>query len=250
MLPAETPEKLYNQCRVIKADGAIGCLISGGCMPDGSVPLGQFTEAIAKAKKDFDLMIIAHTGIVDAATAKNLRTAGVDAALMDIIGSDETIGQVYNLTAKVDDYDSSLKALQESGIAFVPHVVVGLHNGKLKGELQALRMISHYKPSALVVIAFMPIRGTLMEDVDPPEPLDIAKVLASARLMFPLTPLALGCMRPRGKHRAETDVLAVKSGVDAVAFPAEEAILFAEQEGFDVSFSSVCCSQIYQDLLM
>jgi uncharacterized radical SAM superfamily protein len=132
-------------------------------------------------------------------------------------------------------------------LPFVPHVIVGLHYGKLKGELHALQMISRYKPSALVIIAFMPIHGTAMAQVEPPKPLDIARVLAAARVMFPKTPLALGCMRPKGKHRAETDVLAVKAGVDAIAFPAEEAIKFAEKQGFKISFSSYCCSQIYLD---
>jgi len=249
MFPAETPEKLYSRCRKLKAEGALGCLISGGCTSDGSVPLGKFIRAIARVRKDLGLTVLVHTGIVDTTIAESLKQAGVDAALVDIIGSDETIRQVYDLTATVDDYYKSLGALQSSGVAFVPHVIVGLHDGKLKGELQALHMISNYKPSALVVIAFMPIRGTPMGDVDPPEPLDVAKVLGTARVMFPSTPLALGCMRPQGRHRAETDVLAVKSGVDAIAFPAEEAIMFAEQEGCEVSFSSFCCSQIYRDLL-
>ena len=66
--------------------------------------------------------------------------------------------------------------------------------------------------------------------------------------MFPQTPLVLGCMRPKGKHRVETDVLAIKAGVDAIAFPEEEAIKFAENQGYDISFSSFCCSQIYLDI--
>jgi uncharacterized radical SAM superfamily protein len=106
-------------------------------------------------------------------------------------------------------------------------------------------MISQYEPSALVVIAFMPIHGTAMATIEPPKPMDIAKVIATARLMFPKTPLALGCMRPKGKHRAETDVLALKAGVDAMAFPSEEAIRFARSQGYSEFFSSFCCSQIY-----
>jgi len=87
-----------------------------------------------------------------------------------------------------------------------------------------------------------------METVEPPKPVDIAKVIAAARLMFPQTPLVLGCMRPKGKHRVETDILAIKAGVNAVAFPAEEAIKFAENQGYNISFSSFCCSQIYLDV--
>jgi len=180
--------------------------------------------------------------------ARRLKEAGVDAALIDIIGSDETIREVYQLNVTVDDYDMSLKALHESNIPFVPHVLVGLHYGKLKGELQALKMISKYSPSAVIVIAFMPIHGTPMENVKPPVPEDIAKVLVTARLMMPKTPIVLGCMRPKGKHKAETDMLAVRAGVNAIAFPAEEAVRLAESMELKIAFSSLCCSQIFEDV--
>ena len=109
-------------------------------------------------------------------------------------------------------------------------------------------MISKYQPSALVIIAFMPIHGTEMEKVEPPKPMDIAKIIATARLMFPQTPLALGCMRPKGKHRIKTDILAIKAGVNAIAFPTEEAVETAKKLGYEMSFSSFCCFQIYSDL--
>jgi uncharacterized radical SAM superfamily protein len=249
MYPATTPEELLNLCAKLRSDGALGCLISGGCMPNGSVPLEKFLSAIERVKRGLGLVIFVHTGVIDFEVAKRLRLAGVDAALIDIIGSDKTVREIYNLKMSVKDYEKSLEALHDAEIAFVPHVIVGLHYGKLKGEFQALKMISKYKPSALVVIAFMPIHGTEMANVKPPKPIDIARVLAAARLMFPKVPLVLGCMRPKGKHRIETDVFAIKAGVDAIAFPAEEAIKFAEKEGCNKSFSSFCCAQIYSDAL-
>lgn len=246
MMPAVTPNQLVNLCTQLKQKGAVGCLISGGCLPDGSVPLGKFIDAIAKVKRDLGLTVVVHTGVIRLSTAKRLKEAGVDAALIDIIGSDETIKEIYQLNVEVQDFDRSLKALHESGIPFVPHVLVGLHYGRLKGEFEALRMISKYEPSAVIVIAFMPIHRTPMENVSPPVSADIAKVLAIARLMMPDTPLVLGCMRPKGK--GEIDVLAVEAGVSAIAFPAEEAIKQAEFMGLEISFSSLCCSQIYEDI--
>jgi hypothetical protein len=87
-----------------------------------------------------------------------------------------------------------------------------------------------------------------MEDIVPPPPEDVAKVLVTARLMMPTTPLVLGCARPVGEHRSLTDVLAVKAGVNAIAFPAEDAIQFAKTMGLTVTFSPICCSQIFTDL--
>ena len=248
MQPASTPEKLFEVCNKLKEKGALGCLVSGGCQPDGSLPLKRFVPTLTKIKSELDLTVLVHTGIIDWGAAKALKSAGVDAALIDIIGSDETIKEIYNLNMTVEDYATSLGNLEKSGMPFVPHIIVGLQNGTLKGEFQALKMIAHHKPAALVVIAFMPIRETPMAATKPPSPEEIARVIATARLMFPKTPLVLGCMRPKGKHGAETDILATKAGVNAIAFPSEEAIKYAENQEYQLSFSSYCCSQIYKDI--
>jgi uncharacterized radical SAM superfamily protein len=248
MLSALTPKQLVEVCSEIKRKGGIGCLISGGCLPNGSVPLGKFVDAIAEVKHKLGLTVVVHTGVVGLDMAKRLKEAGVDAALIDIIGSDETIREIYQLNVKVSDYEKSLAALQQSGLAFVPHVLVGLHYGQLKGEFQALKMIAKYSPSAVIIIALMSIHGTVMQKVTPPSPMDIARVLVAARFSLPKTPLVLGCMRPKGKHRAETDKLAVKAGVNAIAFPDPHAIEAAESLGLETVFSSLCCSQVFEDL--
>jgi uncharacterized radical SAM superfamily protein len=247
MHSATTPGTLFALAEESKQHDALGYLISGGCMPDGSVPLKPFIHTIRKIKRELGLTVFVHTGIIDSATAKALKTAGVDAALIDIIGSSETIKRIGNPNVTVEDYTTSLEALQEAGLNIVPHIIVGLDDGKLKGELDALKMIASVKPSAVVIIALMPIRGTAMAKVKPPTPAEIAKVTATARLMFPRIPLVLGCVRPKGKHRPETDVLALKAGVDAIAFPSEEAISYAEDQGYALGFSSYCCAQIYVD---
>jgi hypothetical protein len=248
MYPADSPGKLLELCRELKSKGAVGCLVSGGCSLDGSMPLDIFIDAMATVKREGGLTLVVHTGIVGESTARKLKKAGIDAALIDIIGSDETIKEICNSEAAVGDYEESLKALSKAEVPTVPHVLVGLHFGKLRGELHALEMISKHNPSAVIVIAFMPIRGTVMEQVAPPTPLDVGKVLVAARLMMPSTPLVLGCMRPKGEHREKTDVLAVKTGVNAIAFPTREAVELAKHLGYEVSFSSLCCSQIFEDL--
>jgi hypothetical protein len=248
MLPATTPQNLVDVCTEIENRGGEGCLISGGCLADGSVPLGEFVDAIAKVKRSLKLKVVAHTGIIDFRLATRLKEAGVDAALIDVIGSDATIKEICQLDANVDDYERSLSALHDSGIALVPHVLVGLHYGKLLGESQALQMISKYSPSALIIIGLMPMQGTPMQNRTPPTPLELAKVLVAAKLMMPTTPLVLGCMRPKGEHKMKMDTLAVKAGVDAIAFPTEEAVRIAESLRLRTSFSSSCCSQIYVDM--
>ena len=249
MHPALSPEELFLLGVELKQNGAKGCLVSGGCLPDGSLPLDDFVPVLSRIKRELGLTVFVHTGIIRRKTAVALKAAGVDAALIDVIGSAETVDKIYNLKVTVQDYTDSLKALHEAKVPFVPHVIVGLNDGKLDGELEALQMIQQVKPSAIVIIAFMPIRGTAMAKTLPPKPTDIAKVAALARLMFPETPLVLGCMRPKGASRGEIDVLALKAGVDAVAFPSEEAIEYAKSKDYKMAFSSYCCAQLYVDAL-
>jgi len=248
MIPAMTPKRLLEVCKDIKGRGGVGCLISGGCLPDGSVPIRRFIDAIGEVKRRLGLKIVTHTGLIDLETAERLKVAGVDAVSIDIIGSDETVREVYNLDSSTKDYEQSLKALSQSRLPFTPHVLVGLHYGSLKGELHALEMIAKYGPSALIIIAFFPVRGTRMEDVKPPAPETAIEVLAEARFMMPKVPIALGCARPKGDHRAKTDRLAVEAGVNAIAFPSIEAIERAEALGLKAVFSPLCCSQVHEDI--
>jgi len=248
MIPATTPKRLFEVCESLKKRGCGGCLISGGCLPDGSIPLERFLEVFAKIKRESGLTLAVHTGIIGEDTARRLKESGVDVALIDVIGSEDTIREICQLDVKVEDYEESLRALNDSGIPYVPHVIVGLHYGVLKGERRSLEMISRHRPEAVVVIALIPLRGTEMEKIPPPSPEDIAKVLVEARMLLPETPIVLGCMRPIGRHRVETDTLAVKAGANAIAFPEREAIELAKSMGLKIEFSEKCCSQIYEDV--
>ncbi len=250
MHPAIDPEQLWNLGLKLKNDGARGVLVSGGCLPDGSVPLDDFTPVLARFKKELELTVFVHTGVISFSTALALKKAGVDAALIDILGSRQTALQALNLDVQVEDYMQSLLALDNAGLKVVPHILVGLNNGELDSEFHALEIISQtIKPAAVVIIAFMPIRGTEMGQTLPPSSLDIVRVVSAARIMFPKAPLALGCMRPKGKLRSEIDILALKAGVDAIAFPSPEAIDYAKCKGYQSIFSSSCCAQMYLDVV-
>ncbi len=249
MHSAMTPDKLFELGLKLKKNGAKGCLISGGCLPDGSVPLDDFVPVIGRFTRDLGLTVFVHSGIIKQETAVALKKAYVDATLIDVIGSAETVEKIYNLKVTIQDYASSLKVLQEAKLNVVPHVIVGLNDGKLDGEMKALQMIQKIKSAALVIIAFMPIHGTAMAKTPQPKPTDISKVAALARLMFPKTPLILGCMRPKGKSRGETDMLALKAGVDAIAFPSEEGVEYAKSKGYNTFFSPYCCAQMHVDAI-
>src|SRR5208283_2285280 len=84
-----SPKELLELCTKLKQGGAQGCLVSGGCLPDGSVPLNRFVPALRRIKRELGLTVFVHTGIINLETAVALKDAEVDAALIDVIGSKE-----------------------------------------------------------------------------------------------------------------------------------------------------------------
>lgn len=248
MIPATTPEKLYAVCKDIAERGGRGCLISGGSDKQGSVPLLGFIPAIKRVKEELGLDIVVHTGVVQPNLAESLGDAGVDAAMIDVIGSDETIRSVYHLDQTVEALDRSLSLLEEHRVPVVPHIVVGLHYGEMKGEGEALKILTEHRSEAIVVVAFTPIDQTPMMNTRPPAPPDIARVVLASRLTLPATPVLLGCARPRGEHKSATDVLAVKAGVNGIAYPSQEGYEYAVERGLRVRHSEECCALLYRDI--
>ncbi|MFH0848412.1 MAG: hypothetical protein V1857_02785, partial [archaeon] len=250
MIPARSPGELKRVLGGIKEKGGIGCLISGGCEAGGYIQLAPFMPAIAEGKAKLGLKIVVHTGLVDASTSRQLADTGIDCALIDIIGSGKTAREVCHLDVDATAYGDSLEMLRRAHVRTVPHVIVGLDHGNLEGELEAIRMISRCDPAAVVVIILTPVKGTGMEQVAPPEPESVAEILIAAKNLMPKVPILMGCVRPTGIHRARTDILAIRAGVNGIALPSREAIEFAEQQGFECYFAPHCCALIYEDLEM
>jgi len=240
MIPATSPGELINACKRIKERGNFGVLITGGCLIDGSLPWKKFIKAISYVKGNLNLFISIHTGLIDEETARSLADAGINQALIDVISDDETYKRVYNLYSNVSDVLRSLEALKLSEIPIIPHIVVGLNFGKITGEYNSVKIIKGFGPQALVFVSLMPITGTSMADVKPPEAEEIITLMAKARFELPSTPFSLGCVRERGNHKI--DLLAVECGVNRIALPASEAIKKAEEYNLKIEWKKTCCS--------
>jgi len=234
MKAAVTPESLFREARRVFQRGGRSILVSGGSQEDGGVPLAPFLPTLKAIRSEWGLKVLVHTGLVSSHMADGLAEAGIEAALLDIIGHEDTIRQVYRLRASVRDYEESLRRLTERDIPTAPHIILGLHFGELKGEIRALEIIARYPVKAVVLVGLRPLPHTAMARVRPPDPETLGEFFVRARKMFPRTPVVLGCERPLGRHRQQTDMLAVRSGLDGIAFPSEQALNLAREKGLEI----------------
>ncbi len=246
MHAAASPAQLLEIGERLARRGGGGLLVSGGSRADGSVPLSGCLDAIRELK-EMGLKVAVHTGLVDERLADGLAAAGVDSAMIDIIGANETIKRVYHLNASTADFERSLALLCQSNVKTSPHVVLGLDFGNISGEMQALELISNYDIWSLALVVITPQPGTPMRAVVPPRPAELGGLFREARALFPRTPVLLGCARPAGDHKTETDALALKSGLNGIAYPAEGIVELAAALGLSPRFSEHCCSLIFQE---
>lgn len=240
MIYAESADQLVSRCRQLAAKGNHGVLISGGCNAEGRLPWDHFIPAIRKIKTETDLFISVHSGLVDDPDAFKLKQAGVDQALIDVIGDDETFKSVYHLPFGVDRIEASMASLQRAGIHIVPHIVCGIHYGGLRGEKNAVAMISRFNVQQVAIVSLMTLPGTRMEKMRPPAPEAVAGIIAEVRFVMPQVPVSLGCARQRGNRRLE--VMAIDAGVNHLALPSEEAVERADAYGLDIHYQETCCS--------
>jgi uncharacterized radical SAM superfamily protein len=242
MIPLDYKNGLFAMCKNLSKKGTKSVLISGGSMKNGQVPFLKHIDDIKRIKDDLGLKVIMHTGLVDESMAAGLKNAGVDGVALDIIGAQETIEKVYHMECTVDDFDHSLSLLTEYELSIRPHIILGLHYGTFLGEYEALDLISKYPTHALIIVIFMPLQGTKMQDVSPPDTDEVERFLNKSRLKMPDTKILLGCARPGGEYKKIVDRAAVDAGLNGIAYPAEGIIDYAKELGLTPSFYENSCS--------
>ncbi len=241
MVPLTRRGTLFDLCKGLAAQGAHGALISGGCDRRGRVPLLPHMADMMRVRDELGMTLRVHPGLVEETVAAGLGRVGVDGAMLDIIGAEETIREVYYLDVAVTEYERSLERLARHGVPAVPHIVLGLHFGRFRGEESALEIIARYPRKAAVLVVLQPLYGTAMANTAPPPVEEIGAFFHLARGRLHDTPLFLGCARPLGPMKREIDRLAVDAGLDGIAYPAEGIVAYAASRGRPAAFHNACC---------
>lgn len=246
MIQVHDPGDLCRVTAVLKSKGALGMLLSGGSDISGKLPWDRFYGSIARTYEATGLFMSAHVGFPDLETCRHLKQAGVKQALMDVIGDRETATRVYHLKSE-NVVLEALESITKSGLAPAPHVVAGLLYGRLGGEKKALEIISRHKPDVVVIVVLSPLKGTPMAAAIPPSPLEVARLIAEARLLMPEVPIALGCERPRNRQGWILESLALRAGITRMAVWSEVAVQEAIRLGLEPRFQPTCCSVPFRD---
>jgi lipoyl synthase len=248
MITLGTERDLFATAQRLREQGTDGVLVSGGSQKHGGVPLLPHVEAIRRVREELGMRVVVHSGVVSPRLAEGLASAGVDGVMLDIIGAERTIREVYHLDLVPEDFNRSLALLSEHGLRIIPHIVLGLHYGRFLGEWDALEMIARHPVSTLILVVLTPLVGTPMGHLPPPPLEDVTEFFATARARMPDTRVNLGCGRPMGEMKIALDRAAVDHGLNGIAYPAEGMVAYARERGLEPAFHEYCCSLTWAEL--
>ena len=247
MIPATTPDMLWEKaCRGSK-NGTTGVLVSGGCDKNGIVPLEPFSDVIRRIKQELQLEVAVHTKLVNESLASALATTGVDTVMIDMV-STRILQEIYHLGNKTTrDIERSLDLLEDHDLPASPHIILGLSSGKensqsLDWEWEALEKLRSRSLKSVVIVFHMPLPQTKMRRPTFVPLREVNRYFAAAREVFCDVPLFLGCARPPGDYQVRLDTLALKHGFNGIAFPSDEVVEIARKRKYGIRFDETCCA--------
>ena len=240
MVPVTEPEELVSFARALASGGGRGMLLSGGCDAEGRVRLERFAQAIREIKGSTDLVVNAHVGLTPRSGLEELFEAGVDCFSVDVYGDDGTVEEVLGVRAAADEYAAVVGHLLDIGAQVAPHICIGVRGGEMGHERAAVDRMARLSPGTLVLISFIPTRGTAYAARSPPDGGEIVSVVSYARSALPRTRLLLGCMRAKRDRSWEME--AVRAGLDGIVLPSEETLRAAASLGYEVRKKETCCA--------
>jgi uncharacterized radical SAM superfamily protein len=245
MIPAEDPETFSQIADRLRLAGALGVLVSGGADQNGEVPLKKFIPSIKVLKeKDPQFKVIVHTGLIRREIAKELKEAGADQILIDVIGDDDTIREVYHLDKRVQDYEKTLWMLKEMGHRLAPHIIIGHHFGEIRGEWRALEMVTRVGVETIVLVVFKTLLPIGKNHFRVPLSEETSRISAIARILNPKILIRMGCIRPAHPWKVKMEKGFIDSGVNTIAYPLQGTIDYAKEIGLKTKFIEMCCSLI------
>jgi len=176
----------------------------------------QFDEVLdmVKSVKDLGLQVCTTLGMVNQAQAVRLKDAGVYAYNHNIDSSEEFYGEVIG-TRTFQDRIDTLHNVRSAGMTICSGGIIGLGE-TTDDRLAFLHRLASFNPhpESVPINALVAVPGTPLEHQKPVEPLEMARMIACARLLMPKSMLRLSAGRLQ--MSTEAQLLCFMAGANSI----------------------------------
>ncbi|OYT40185.1 MAG: radical SAM protein [Desulfurococcales archaeon ex4484_58] len=230
MVHIEGPGELYSVAKYYWRRGAYGLLISGGFTREGILPVKPYLPVIRDIKRDFDLIISIHPGLIDRGLIEEIRSVGVDIVDYELVLDNYIIRDLKHLNKTIEDYIKTYEELLENGPPhIVPHIPIGFTRDD-RWIYTAINILREYKPEITVFLVSISLDQNQVDRV--------VEILRYTRKKLYET--SLGCMRPYKIKPILDRIVIEEKLIDRIVNPSKKYI-----KEYKLKVINTCCSIPY-----
>ena len=204
------------KARLAKEAGATRFCMGAAWREVKDGPAFDSVLAMVKGVRALDMEACVTLGMLNAAQARRLAEAGLTAYNHNLDTSPEFYGEVVTTRTYQDRLDT-IACVREAGVEVCCGGIVGMGES-LKdraGLLQTLANLDPH-PESVPINALVAVPGTPLENAPPVDPLDLVRMVATARILMPLSHVRLSAGR-RSLTR-EAQILCFLAGANSIFY--------------------------------
>ena len=190
-------EDVYEAAVRAKEAGSTRFCMGAAWRGPSQVGKGQWNRVLDAVKRirALDMEVCTTLGMLTPEQAKELREAGLTAYNHNLDTSPEYYEKVTT-TRKYEDRLETIESVRQAGISVCAGGIIGLGEGHMDriGLFHQLATLPAH-PESVPINALVAVKGTPFEDHEAPTGLDIARCVATARILMPRTVVRLSAGR-------------------------------------------------------
>ena len=157
---------------------------------------------MVRGVKDLEMDACVTLGMVTKPQAVRLADAGLDYYNHNLDTSPEFYSEVITTRSYQDRLDT-LNDVREAGISVCSGGIIGMGES-LHDRARMLQMLANMAPhpESVPINALVPIEGTPLGDLDPVDPMEVVRMVATARIVFPTSDVRLSA----GRHKMSREI--------------------------------------------
>lgn len=204
------------KARLAKEAGATRFCMGAAWREVKDGPAFDSVLAMVKGVRALDMEACVTLGMINAAQARRLAEAGLTAYNHNLDTSPEFYGEIITTRTYQDRLDA-IACVREAGIEVCCGGIIGMGESleDRAGLLQTLANLDPH-PESVPINALVAVAGTPLADSPPVDPLDLVRMVATARILMPLSHVRLSAGR-RSLTR-EAQILCFLAGANSIFY--------------------------------
>ncbi len=178
----------------------------------------QFEQVLKMVKevKSLGLETCTTLGMVSLSQAQRLKEAGLDTYNHNIDTSREHYRSIIS-TRVFDERIATLKNVRAAGIPVCTGGIIGMGES-IDDRCRMLRELAGQEPhpESVPINALVPVKGTPLADMPPIDPLELVRMIATARILMPLARVRLSAGRQSLNREAQ--LLCLMAGANSIFY--------------------------------